>query len=211
MWASSALRASCSRSKMSRWMSSDEYWCFSRRYSPFAEQRRWSRFWPSVLFRDAQVPGEMDGISICALGGKHASYRALETRSTNGPRKSGTQRTFLSAGDRGGRSGRAPRHDRRRYLRHHRPAACDRGSRSRFRLVAGGDRHRGRTGRGLDPRLDLARLLAHVHRRHRGGAFAYRAAPITSVLYALGEGLLPGIASRPTETRGKMQSAEDKN
>jgi uncharacterized YccA/Bax inhibitor family protein len=33
------------------------------------------------------------------------------------------------------------------------------------------------------------------------GAFAYRAAPITSVLYALGEGLLLGIASRYYELR----------
>ena len=33
------------------------------------------------------------------------------------------------------------------------------------------------------------------------GAFAYRAAPITSVLYALGEGSLLGIASRYYELR----------
>ena len=38
---------------------------------------------------------------------------------------------------------------------------------SGFRLLAGRDRQRGRTTRGLDPRLDLARLLAHLHRRHR--------------------------------------------
>jgi uncharacterized YccA/Bax inhibitor family protein len=46
----------------------------------------------------------------------------------------------------------------------------------------------------------MARLPGHVHRRIVG-AFAYRAAPITSILYALGEGSLLGIASRYYDLR----------
>ena len=71
-----------------------------------------------------------------------------------------------SGGDRGGRR-RAGRHERRRHLCYHRSAAHYRGGRGRFRLVVGRNRHRRRTRRGLDSRLDLARLFAHVYRRHR--------------------------------------------
>jgi len=86
------------------------------------------------------------------------------------------------------------------HLRHRRPSVRDRGGRCGFRLVAGRNSDRRRTTRGLDPRLNLASLLAYPHRRPRW-RLRLRGRPDNLRAVRPGRGPLLGIASRYHELR----------